>query len=223
MSEVREFENYLECLVLNPALYQIKTVEADLRLELNPTHFLNTIFFERNQRLDFEEFYVAYLDQFMSRLQEFCGEQNRAEFLGGLKARLYRTMVGFLTEYHAYFLCREFFPRVIRSTKLDMKGVDFQIMEDDLIYNIHIYVDTPRANQFRKLKEEKKGSYSLEGRHINFPYSLRDGKIHSLRFLKNHFGVYSRPYAEYLRQEILNGNLRTKTVREISDRGFVYE
>ena len=134
-------------------------------------------------------------------------ENNWEKFLKGLRARLYRTQFGFLTEYHAYFLAKTIFgdKEVKRDPVSDARGVDFKILRNKNIYNIHIFVDTPRAWYYRKIKSKYRKADQEEGIHINFPYSLKQGQNNSLRFLANGFGVYQKSYFEYLKKQIDNG------------------
>jgi hypothetical protein len=71
---------------------------------------------------------------------------------------------------------------VSRSTELDLAGVDFEIILMDKVYNIHIFVDSPRAWEYRNYKSQYKQVNSRPGIHVNLPYSLQSGKFNSLRF-----------------------------------------
>ena len=51
---------FLGSLVLNPELAQTKTIEMDLKGNLNPSIWLNYLFFEKNCWLNFKDFYDYY-------------------------------------------------------------------------------------------------------------------------------------------------------------------
>ena len=119
---VTEVQHYTE------NLFRIKTVEMDLRGILNPTNELNTLFFDENCWLDFKDFFIYYYKKYNKELKTISSDNGWNEFTVGLRARLYRTQVGFLTEYHAFYLSKLIFgdERVVRSISLDKRGVDFQ-------------------------------------------------------------------------------------------------
>ena len=200
---LQEYESFLESLQLYLELFKKKTVEMDLKGALNPSYLLDDYFFKQKKWLSFNDFYESYFNRFKDELKnrfQFPDEEN---FAAGLRARLYRTQFGFLTEYHAYFLCVCLFGdgNVSRSTELDLAGVDFEIRLMDKIYNIHIFVDSPRAWEYRNYKSQYKQVNSRPGIHVNLPYSLQSGKFNSLRFLKNKFGVYTEKYLRFLKMK----------------------
>ena len=116
---IKEYENFLWSLILNKSLFRVKTVEFDLKGELNPTNDLNLLFFKEEKFLWFKEFYEYYIKNHKDKLRIFIEKFWKDEFLRWLEARLYRTQFWFLTEYHAYFKCLSIFPEwsVLRKTK----------------------------------------------------------------------------------------------------------
>lgn len=189
--ELKSFEIFLGTLRLDPELRKVKTVEMDLRGELNPTILLDELFFVKKEWLGFNKFYYLYLEKHGKMLKEKFSSLE--DLKRGLQARLYRTQCGFLTEYHGYLMAQKVFGKenVVRSKDLDKKGVDFQIKFNNQLFNIHVFVDSFRSREFRKFKSEHKHVDDLEGIHLDLPYSLDPGKINSLRFLDNGFGVFT--------------------------------
>jgi len=225
MSKLSELITFLSSLKLNPSLTKIKTVEVDLKDTLNPTIWLNQTFFEQNNWLNFREFYEYYLQSNEKELRIEFSNVDWEDLKKGLEARLYRTQFGMLTEYHAYFLCKEFFgeKNVTRDAQLDRIGVDFQIKFDHQLYNIHIFVDTDRAWAYRRYKVQNKQSNKVDGLHVNLPYSLsRNNHFNSLNYLSNGFGIYSEKYLEYLKNEMLLGNIKNDNIIATTSRGFIY-
>jgi hypothetical protein len=196
----------------------------DLKGELNPSYHLDKLFFQEKKWLSFEQFYYYYFDQYKDIIKKEFGFTDEVTFEKGLRARLYRTQFGFLTEYHAFYLCSEFFgkEKLNRSVELDKAGVDFQLMVDDIVFNVHIFVDTPRAWSFRKYKSQRKNVNSLHGVHVNLPYSLKENNFNSLRYLKNKFGVYSISYLEYLKEQIEMGRIKNNNITGTVPQGFIY-
>lgn len=224
MSNLNTLVSFLTSLQLQPHLARIKTIEMDLRGNLNPTVWLNRSFFEQQRYLGFRDFFVYYVTQNEAVLRQNFRHIAWNELLQGLEARLYRTQFGMLTEYHAFFLCQHLLGEaaVRRSTDLDKFGVDFQVFFSSQTYNIHIFVDTPRAWFFRNQKIQHKQSNKLAGFHVNFPYSLAANRFNSLQFLSNGFGIYSEPYIRYLQQEISDGHIQNGNIVDTTATGFVY-
>ena len=221
---ILKYEDFLRTLVLYPSLWKVKNVEMDLKGNLNPSNELDALFFNQNKWVGFQEFFSYYLNKHREKLIELCGEGSRDEFKLGLRARLYRTQFSILTEYHAYFVACLMFGscNVKRSLYLDRSGVDFQIIYNYNKYNIHIFIDTERAWEYRRVKSKFKQSEKIEGTHINFPYSIQRGNINSVSFLPNRFGIFQKSYFDYLKNEIDCGNIKNNNICKISKNGFVY-
>jgi len=221
---IQQYESFLASLTLYPLLSKVKNVEMDLKGELNPSFHLDKLFFREKKWLSFEQFYYYYFDQYKNVIKKEFDFADDASFEKGLWARLYRTQFGFLTEYHAFHLCSQFFgkEKLKRSVELDKGGVDFQLMVNDVAFNLHIFVDTPRAWSFRKYKSEYKKVNSLQGVHVNLPYSLNENHFNSLRYLKNKFGVYTISYLQYLKEQIEMGRIKNNNITGTTSDGFVY-
>lgn len=224
-SVILQYETFLESLKLNPALYKIKDVEMDLRGGLNPSIHLEQLFFNENKWLGFEDFFEWYCQKNILLIRDQIQQSKEAAFKDGLRARLYRTQFGFLTEYHAYFLSQMVFSKenVWRGSSMDVAGVDFRIRFQQTWYNIHIFVDTGRAWQYRLYKSQHKNVEKIPGIHVNLPYSLQAGRFNSLRFLKNKFGVYTLSYLDHLRKEIVAGNIKNNNIIGTSADNFLYK
>ena len=220
---LNSFLTFLKSLQKDNDLFKVKTVEMDLKGMLNPTNVLDDLFFQQQKWLNFEEFYLYYVQKFSKELISKLNPTNIENFRLGLKARLYRTQFGFLTEYQAYLLAKEIFGKdnVVRDINLDKKGVDFQIMYDGKKYNIHIFVDTSRSWFYRNFKSQNKHVDDVEGIHVNLPYSLLPNRFNSLSYLPNGFGIYTKEYFMFFKNEIDSGNL--KKVIGTNKEGFVYE
>ena len=61
MSEIlQQYESFLSSLTLHPSLSTIKSIEMDLKGELNPSYHLDKLFFQEKKWLSFEQFYYYY-------------------------------------------------------------------------------------------------------------------------------------------------------------------
>lgn len=208
MDNLEEYESFLSSLKLDKSLFWVKTVEQNLYGKLNPGQLLDRLFFKENRWLNFDDFFKLYIEENKFELNSFKNQHysnmSKNDFLHGIRARLYRTQFGFLTEYHAFLLCKKVFgdSLVTRDFSLDRIGVDFQINFNETIYNIHIFVDTERGWYYRNIKSRYRNVEQAAGIHVNFPYSLNAGKINSLRYLGNGFGVYPVEYVIYLKEQM---------------------
>lgn len=215
-----ELEKFLSTLSVNPNFKNYKGFEVDLKGELNPTELLEILFWNEKKWIDFPEFASLYLEKYKNKLYlEFSPiiKSLGKDFHKHLQARLYRTQFGFLTEYHAVILLATVFvPQgylIFRSSTLDRLGVDCIIFDPTFKekYNIHIFVESKRAKFYREKKRNMKHSNKLSGIHIDFPYTLKQGFKHSLKFLPNNFGVYTNEYAQYLLDLIKSKNFQSNT------------
>lgn len=229
-----DLEEFLSQMSVDHTLREYKGFEADLKGNLNPTELLEKLFWSEKRWLDFPQFASLYWQMHETELRRRFPKTFAS--LGSsaykhLQARLYRTQFGFLTEYHAVILTASVFVpegyTVWRGSVLDRVGVDYQIVEPatQLRYNIHIFVDSPRAWFYREKKRQTKSSDKVFGQHIDFPYTLEPGCIHSLRMLPNGFGVYTEGYAKHLLKLIKEGNIYGKSQKPMVDclAGLLFE
>lgn len=221
---LKQYEDFLESMKLYPELFRIKDVEMDLKGELNPSPYLDDFFFHQMKWLSFTDFFDFYFNLHKETIKSRFSFSSYDSFSEGLRARLYRTQFGFITEYHAFFLSSILFGagNVVRSTELDIAGVDFQIKLNGKLHNIHIFVDTERAWSFRAYKSKYKKVDTLEVIHTNLPYSLQANHFNSLRFLKNRFGVYTESYLRYFESEAISGRIKNNNISGTTSNGFIY-
>ncbi len=130
------FEAFLGTIPLEHyrvTLMPVKTVEQDLPPALNPLHTIYEMYWQPDQDdaqfPDFEGFFSTWWKSHLEPLDEFIGKY----FLGvsrdfvrlGFKARLYRTLVSVLTQFHFAYTWRAFCQADLRaSADLDIAGID---------------------------------------------------------------------------------------------------
>ncbi len=218
------YEAFLSTLRKDPAHAYMRQVEMNLYGALNPSGILNRLYFEEGRWLGFEDFFRHYLSLHGETIRRTFRYEKEEDFIPGLKARLYRTQFGFLTEYHAFLLSAVFFgsENVHRSVALDRAGVDFQVRLNGKTYNIHIFVDTERSWKYRRIKSEERGVDGMPGMHVNLPYSLQEGRFNSVRYLPNRFGVYREEYLRYFVEEMKAGRVGDNNIVGTTGDGFVY-
>lgn len=193
-----------ENIKLDYSFCKTYTVEEPLRGILNPTITFDKLFYQDNLFFNHEEFYAIYTKNNAKQLNELYFQQyhnmTSTDFKKGLEARIYRTFCGFLTEATALFLTKTILsPEIVkRDMKEDKRGVDFRIFYKQKIFNIHIFIDGKRSNEFRKIKSQERNVDNMNGYHMDWSYSLSQNKNNSVKKLKNNFGVYSQHYIKSL-------------------------
>ena len=224
-------EKFLAVTSVSPRHRAYKGFEDDLLGKLNPTTLLDQLFWHEKRWLDFPEFVQLYWQENQDQLKRTFHQQINTlgfTFQQHLAARLYRTQFGFLTEYHAAILADAIFAEhgcmVDRSPEMDRLGVDFTVNGLDMPYHIHIFVDTERSWAYRQYKRTQKASNHVFGCHIDFPYKVAGGCLHSLRLLPNGFGVYQRAYVEHLCLMLETGQALARQLPYVDcRRGLMFE
>jgi len=91
-----------------------------------------------------------FFDRYVKDNFSFCCLFN----LEALKARALRAYPSFLRDYHFYLMCIEdgFFDDVKYCLEDDMDGIDLKVTKDNVEFNIMLFCDTKKANQYREKK-----------------------------------------------------------------------
>ncbi len=131
---LQKYEDFLANIPLNryrEELMPIKTVEQDLPKNLNPlTDIYREYWDNPNQEYkSYDDFFndwwkshLTYLDDFISKY--FWGCSRDFVFLG-FKARIYRTLISILTQFHFALSWKAYCQSpLVASPDLDIKGVD---------------------------------------------------------------------------------------------------
>lgn len=148
------FEQFLESIPLDryrEELMPIKTVEQDLPPDLNPLPAIYAAFWVE-QPVQFPEYdaffdkwwkeHLLPLDAFIRRY--FWGCSHEFVFLG-FKARLYRTLISVLTQFHFGYLWRAHCKLPMEaSAELDMKGIDGLVYCDTVRVALQVKKETYR-------------------------------------------------------------------------------
>jgi hypothetical protein len=164
---LRKYENFLEGIDLAgyAKLRKIKTVEQDLPKSLNPLPLIYKFYWEEKNFLSYEEFFSTYWEGNLHAVMEFvkkyfygCSLQFVEE---GFKARIYRTWISLLTQFHFQYLWTELFNEkypLEASADLDLTGIDSRIFVGDKSIGIQIKKVSYRreASQRRFTKRQKK-------------------------------------------------------------------
>ncbi|MBC7228535.1 MAG: TaqI family restriction endonuclease [Thermoflexales bacterium] len=148
------FEHFLESIPLDryrEELMPVKTVEQDLPPDLNPLPAMYRAFWvEEPIRFPaYEEFFDGWWKEHLEPLDTFI----RKYFWGcshefifqGFKARLYRTLISVLTQFHFAYSWRAYCTLPLEaSAELDMRGIDGLIRYSDMAIALQVKKETYR-------------------------------------------------------------------------------
>ena len=229
------FEKFLESIPLEryrQELMPVKTVEQDLPPDLNPLPDIYRAFWveEPVPFSDYEAFFENWwsghlvpLDAFIRKY--FWGCSHEFVFLG-LKARLYRTLISVLTQFHFGYLWRAHCDLPFEaSADMDMRGIDGLVRCGQVTVALQVKKETYRSEAReggRFAQRQKYAHWTLEVPYtIALPEEIRTNverartpetrARHSLRLflaetlqrrLPNGFVVFQPQYPRWVEQLI---------------------
>ncbi|NPA32531.1 MAG: TaqI family restriction endonuclease [Aquificae bacterium] len=231
---LKEFEEFLKGIDLKKYedLRKIKTVEQDLPKPLNPLPLLYGYYWEKRDFIDFDEFFNKYWKQNPEALMEFieryfygCSLQFVKE---GLRARIFRTWVSVLTQFHFQYVWEEYFPEPLEANpELDMKGIDTLVSFGEMKVGVQIkkisyrkeaserkftkrqrkYVDMLVEVPYLVVKKEELFKKTKSGREDTKKRAetLLGFFEKNFKVLGNGFIVFKRGYVEIVRERIKEG------------------
>ncbi|MCX7689064.1 MAG: hypothetical protein N2045_13960 [Fimbriimonadales bacterium] len=196
----------------NGAYRQTRVVEYPLRKENNPLRYFYAFVDGLRYLPDWDEFYEVYL--LLSPLVQDWRRRGlfTETFADGLKARLYRCVLGYFTELHASLLLVENLPdgQLWRGLDLDRASLDALWERPHERIGIRIYVRTERACAYREHKDRHPIRIRVE-RLADLTYSPWPGEHDSLTLLPNGLGYVSREYLRKWLADLSSNDLRPIT------------
>lgn len=175
---------------LNAVYRKEHSVEFPLRGALNPIRYLYACVEELDYLPDWDEFYVLYTTLAGSCLTHLGILPSREQ---GLRARLYRTALGYFCELQAMLLLAENLPcgTLWRGVALDAHGLDALWRIGEQRIGIRCYVRTERSCAYRERKDQGHQPTELCDRLVDLTYSPFPGEPDSLTLMKNGLGYFS--------------------------------
>lgn len=230
------FEAFLETIPLEDyrhELLMVKTVEQDLPKELNPLPDIYKIYWTDcpKEFPSYEEFFITWWKEHLDPIDNFVKQY----FWGcsydfvrlGFKARLYRTLISILTQFHFNYTWRTYCQLPLEaSAELDMRGIDAIVRCDKASAALQMKKETYRAEargvgRFIQKKQEVKMVVELPytvtkpqewQRRVETSKSDRSKEQYQLfewlatrlqRHLRNGFIVFDRRYPQLVEKYIL--------------------
>lgn len=213
---LEKFNNFLKTVDLESYrknYSHIKIVEMDLNLPkdicekfnvdrqyIQAINLLYKIYWNDKRFISFDEFYNIYLQEKKKLLEEFRKRTEMCKncFYRGLKARIYRTWTGLITQIHAGYVAENVFGKgsVSMSRELDSMGADIQVEYRGHIINYQI-----KKESYSGVKSAKpeKISKDLEGEPVPLYYEVPNSNIFNKP--KTNKGDYRKPYIRFIQDK----------------------
>ncbi|MEM3036410.1 MAG: TaqI family restriction endonuclease [Thermoplasmata archaeon] len=179
---LKNFEDFLTSIPLDnyrEELLAVKTVEQDLPRDLNPIPYIYEIYWVENDSINafpnYDEFFNNWWENHLRALDIFIKQY----FWGcsydfvrlGFKARLYRTLISVLTQFHFCYLWKTVCNLPLNaSADLDMSGTDALISYGGKNVGIQIKKQThrPEARSGGRFSQKKQQHDLI----IEVPYTI---------------------------------------------------
>lgn len=198
MEKLKEFTKFLKTVPLQKyrkEYSRIKIVEMDLPKNIQAIELLYTVYWEEKKFITFDDFYKRYLKEKDSVISEFRVKTTMCEdcFDRGLKARIYRTWAGLITQIHAGYVAESVFGNstVLMSEKLDHQGADIRIQ-----YRGHTLNYQVKKTSYSGVKSNKPlaRKNTIDGESIDILYEVPS----CLSDPKTKNGEFRVPYLRFL-------------------------
>ena len=173
----------------------IKIVEMDLSRDIQAIELLYKVYWDEKKFISFDEFYDRYLKEKKKQVEKFRIKSTMCKscFYRGLKARIYRTWAGLITQIHAGYVAESVFGKgtVLMSEELDHQGADMRVEYKGHFLNYQVKKTSHSGVMSRKPLPRKN---KLKGKAIDIKYEvptcLSDPKTKKREFRK--------PYLRFL-------------------------
>jgi len=212
LNSVDRFRKFLKTVDLDgyrEKYKPIKIVEMNMPPNTQAIAKIYEIYWVNKDFINFNEFYVQYLDELKDNIEEFRIKTTMCEdcFYRGLPARIYRTWASLITQIHAGYVAESVFgdDTVSMSEELDHKGADFQVIYKGHTLNYQVKKES-ESDEIRRARAVKN---KIPGEFIDIVYKVPTADIFENPYTKK--GKLRKPYTDFM----ANKNL------ERFDNGFV--
>lgn len=209
---LEEFNKFLEEVDLNTYRKKysgIRLVEMDLDKDIQAISLLYKVYWDEKSFISFDDFYKRYFKEKKDLLEKFRIKSTMCKdcFYRGLKARIYRTWAGLITQIHAGYVAEAVFGEgtVSMSEELDHKGADIRVVYKKTPLNYQIKKVSFKGVRSAKTLPNKK----LDGEAIDMNYEVPNSIV--FENPKRNDGAFRKPYLRFLEDK--------RTIR--FDNGFV--
>lgn len=209
--KLKQFDEFLKTVDLKgyrKKYSHIKIVEMDLKKDIQAINLLYKVYWDERNFISFDDFYKRYLAEKKALTEKFRKKTTMCSdcFKRGLKARIYRTWAGLVTQIHAGFVAESVFGEgtVSMSEDLDHQGADIRVNYRGHFLNYQVKKTSHSGVMSRRALPR---ANKLKGEPIDIKYEVPT----CLSDPKTKKGEFRKPYLRFLEDE------RTKAF----DNGFV--
>lgn len=177
---------------------RIKIVEMDLPKNIQAIELLYKTYWDDKNFLSFDDFYKLYLNDKKEELEKFRVKVTMCKdcFNRGLKARIYRTWAGLVTQIHAGYVAESVFgdKTVSMSRELDSQGADIRVEYKGKFVNYQVKKTSHSGVMSRRPLPRKK---TLKGDPVDIKYEVPT----CLSNPKTKKGDFRKPYLRFLKDK----------------------
>ena len=195
---LEKFEKFLKTVDLQgyrKKYSRIKIVEMDLSKDIQAIELLYKAYWSERNFLSFDDFYNRYLKEKKKSLEKFRLKSTMCKdcFYRGLKARIYRTWAGLITQIHAGYVAESVFgdKTVSMSAELDSQGADIRAEYRGRFLNYQVKKTSHSGVMSRRPLPRKS---RLKGEPIDIKYEVPN----ILSNPKTKKGEFRKPYLRFL-------------------------
>lgn len=174
---------------------RIKIVEMDLPKDIQAISLLYKVYWDEKKFIPFKEFYKRYLNEKKGTIEKFRLKTTMCEdcFRRGLKARIYRTWAGLVTQIHGGYVAESVFGEesVSMSRELDSVGADIRVKYKGHFLNYQVKKTSFSGVVSGKPLSRKK---KIEGENIDIKYEVPT----CLSDPKTKKGEFRKPYLRFI-------------------------
>ena len=200
MDHLQKFTEFLKSVDLQryrKEYAHIKIVEMDLPKEIQAISLLYKVYWVEKNFISFDEFYKRYLKEKKEVIGSFRIKTTMCKdcFYRGLKARIYRTWAGLITQIHAGYVAESVFGSgsVNMSRELDSMGADIRVEYKGHKLNYQVKKESYSGVMSRKPLPRKK---TIEGEPLDIYYEVPNSTIFDNPKTKK--GEFRIPYTRFI-------------------------
>lgn len=173
----------------------VKILEMDMPKDTQAINLLYQVYWEERTPMSWEDFYERYRKDRAQALEAFRKKTTMCDdcFERGLKARIYRTWAGLITQIHGGYVAESVFGKgaVAMSRELDSMGADIRVTYKGEHLNYQVKKTSLSGVMGRRPLPHKK---KLPGKNIDLKYEVPS----CLSDPKTKKGEYRKPYLRFM-------------------------
>ena len=175
----------------------LRIVEMDLPKDVQAVELLYKVYWDEKKFISFDDFYKRYSQEQKNPIETFRKKTTMCKdcYYRGLKARIYRTWAGLITQIHAGYVAESVFGdgSVKMSAELDHQGADIRVEYKEHFLNYQVKKTSYSGVKSNKALPRKQ---KLEGENIDIFYEVPNSNIFDDPKTKS--GDFRLPYKRFI-------------------------